>query len=537
MLINYKRKMKRGSMSLVDFFMLSFGAMVGVGWAVSSNNWIFTSGGVIPATVGFIIGTLLLLPIGFCYSELMASLPASGGVMLYAYRAFGTFISFIGGWFVALAYITILPWEAIYINDILMKLFPALANSPVIYTVLGSNITLNGIIIGIVLAVVLFIINVVGSEKASRLQTKLSMTIIVIGFIVIIASFIKFDPNNLIPSYQAFVENSHTNMLGGIISMVVIVPFFMAGFDTIPQTIEDSKREVNFSKIAKVLAFSILFAGLFYSLIIISTGAVTDWREYSQMPAPAMALMLKDVYGGGIGQVLYYLVMIGTIAGLFSTWNGMFMASARLLESMGRTNLLPQFFKTEFKKYKTPKGASIFCFFAAAVGPLVGSNLIATLTSLGSVAFVIGWFLTGISSVKLRKKEPRLYRPFRAPGGMFTLIVGSIISLVIIILSFLPTSVAFMGNIGVVLFFVWTGLGLIFYLLTNRAGHKIEKYQRDLMMYPWLLKMRTLEKKLKEIDDSEIDKENLDIYSERFLGEEEIEKEIKDKIRKDIESD
>ncbi|MDO4595284.1 MAG: APC family permease [Tissierellia bacterium] len=516
MTIRFKRRMKKGDMTLVDFFMLSFGAMVGVGWAVSSNNWIYTSGGVIPALIGFILGTLLLVPIGFCYSELMGALPAGGGVMLYAYRAFGTFISFIGGWFVALAYITILPWEAIYINDILLEIFPTLGNSPVIYQVLGSDITLNGIIIGIVLAILLFYINIAGSKQAAKIQTKLSATIIIIGVIVIIASFIKFDLNNLKPIYYVFKDNGHRNIIGGIISMIVIVPFFMAGFDTIPQTIEESHREVKFAEIAKVLAVSILFAGLFYSFIIISTGSVTEWREYSQLMPPAMAEMLKEAYGGIIGKILYYLVMVGTLAGLFSTWNGMFMASARLLESMGRTSLLPRFFATEFKKWGTPKGASIFCFIAAAVGPLVGSNLISTLTSLGSVAFVIGWFMTCVACVYLRFNAPKMFRPYRAPGGIFTLIFGSIISFAIIVLSFLPNSVAYMGKIGIVLFFVWLILGLIFYLISNRGDRRISKSERDHMMYPWKVQVDMWEKEVKKADTPE------DIDKAKFLPEGEI---------------
>ena len=39
---------KKG-VSAIDFFCIGFGAIVGVGWAVSINNWMSGSGGPIPA--------------------------------------------------------------------------------------------------------------------------------------------------------------------------------------------------------------------------------------------------------------------------------------------------------------------------------------------------------------------------------------------------------------------------------------------------------------------------------------------------------
>lgn len=70
-----RQSRKKGDMGYLDFFMLGFGSMVGVGWAVSSNHWIAQAGGPIPAFLGFIIATLLLIPIGLCHGELLATLP------------------------------------------------------------------------------------------------------------------------------------------------------------------------------------------------------------------------------------------------------------------------------------------------------------------------------------------------------------------------------------------------------------------------------------------------------------------------------
>ena len=61
---------KKG-VSAIDFFCIGFGAIVGVGWAVSINNWMSGSGGPIPAGLGYIAALIMMVPIALCYCELI----------------------------------------------------------------------------------------------------------------------------------------------------------------------------------------------------------------------------------------------------------------------------------------------------------------------------------------------------------------------------------------------------------------------------------------------------------------------------------
>lgn len=480
-----KRKIERtksGKLKRIDFFMLGFGSMVGVGWAVSSNHWLAQSGGPWLAFIGFILGTILLIPIGLSYGELMSTFPVSGGVMAYTYAAFGTFVSFLSSWFVALAYLTILPWEAIYINRIISSLIPALNEGVILYEMAGVPIYLNSAILGIVFAFLLFFINFKGSKLAAKLQGILSWIIIIIGAMVIVLSLFKGSITNLFPVYENVGVGKHTGIFSGIISMIVLVPFFMAGFDTIAQSVGEAREGIKFRKIAHILVLSIVAAGAFYAMIIISTASVSPWRDYSLASSPAMAPLLENAYGGLFGKALNTLVMFGTLAGLFTTWNGMFMAAARLLQSMGNAGLLPKVFSKEHPKYKTPVTASIFCLFAAAIGPFIGMNFIDPLTNLGSVAFVIGWLLTCLSALVLRKKAKCLVRRYSVPGGKNTLILATIISSLIVLLTFIPGQPAFMGTTGLILFSMWLVIGMIFYYYTNYGEKGISEEQRSMNM-------------------------------------------------------
>lgn len=478
-----RRKRKRGTMTKLDFFMLGFGSMVGVGWAVSSNHWLAQAGGPWPAFLGFLLGTILLIPIGLSYGELMSSLPVGGGVMVYTYRAFGTGISFLSSWFVALAYLTILPWEAIYINNILSAWLPFLGSGRILYHIGEEPIFLNSAVIGVFFGISLFWINYRGSKFAAKLQSFLSWVIIFCGILVIVFSAFHAKFANLFPLYQNVGVGTHSGFGTGILSMVVLVPFFMAGFDTIPQSVEEAHPRLKYRSIAWTLVLSIIAAGLFYALVILATGAVSPWTNYSLAQAPAMAHMLQHSYGGAIGSIIYIAVMLGTLAGLFSTWNGMFMASARLLQSMGRTGLLPKLFATEHTLYHTPVGGSIFCFIAAIAGPFIGMDFIDPLTSLGSVAFVMGWFLTCASALWIRCREPELKRPFKAPGGKGGLFLSLFISGGIVLLTFLPGQPAFMGKTSLLMFIGWLVLGGVFYYFTNYGERGLSERKRKEILF------------------------------------------------------
>ena len=58
-----KHKSGKRGLNRLDVFVLAFGAMIGWGWVVSSGDWI-SSGGVLGAVLGFLIGGIMVFFIG-----------------------------------------------------------------------------------------------------------------------------------------------------------------------------------------------------------------------------------------------------------------------------------------------------------------------------------------------------------------------------------------------------------------------------------------------------------------------------------------
>ena len=188
------------------------------------------------------------------------ALPVSGGSMVFAYRAQGSRFSFISGWIVVLAYIVLLPWEIIYINKILSILFPVLEAGAPLYIFLDNPIYPLSLLTGIAITSVLTFLNIKGSEVSGKIQTRLTITIITIAIILIFFLLIRADFNNIKPIYAVVEGYDHRSFFDGFISMLVIVPFFLAGFDAIPQAIEDAESDIKSQTISKIIIFTIIAA-------------------------------------------------------------------------------------------------------------------------------------------------------------------------------------------------------------------------------------------------------------------------------------
>ena len=131
----------------VDYFTLGFGTMVGVGWLVLMDDWL-GRGGPLGGVLGFVLGGLLLLPIASVYGRLVTLMPDAGGEVAYTAKVFPSWVSFVTGWIMMLAYLIVCPWEAVAIGRLASYVFPAL-NSMELYQVAGRPVYLPQLVLEI----------------------------------------------------------------------------------------------------------------------------------------------------------------------------------------------------------------------------------------------------------------------------------------------------------------------------------------------------------------------------------------------------
>src|SRR5215472_10661219 len=163
---------------LTDYFALAFGTMVGVGWLVLMDDWL-GRGGPVGAMLGFALGGILLLPVGFVYGEWVKRLPDAAGEAAYTAQVFPPIVSYFTGWMMLLAYFIVCPWEAVAVGKVAAYIFPWL-NSVELYRVAGQPVFLPRLVLGIALAVFLGVLNYRGIRLSASFQKWTTFTVLMV---------------------------------------------------------------------------------------------------------------------------------------------------------------------------------------------------------------------------------------------------------------------------------------------------------------------------------------------------------------------
>lgn len=468
---------KKKGLGTFDFFCVGFGAIVGVGWAVSLNKWMASTGGPVPASLGYLMVLVIMVPVGLCFAELVPMLPVAGGTTAFAYRAFGEKVSYVAGWLTLGAFLTLMPWEAIYVVDIASILVPVLKAGDPLYTLAGADVYLGHIVVGVVIALFFFFINYKGADLAAGVQKVLCIFLIGVGVLAMICALFRFDIANLQPIYENVGVSNHSNLFGGMFAILATAPFFLCGFETIPQAVEDAGGSTK--KVGFTVILSIVMACLFYAALLITIGGAWPWQDfYFNTESPACANVFSRIYGDtpAVSNLLYYLLCAGALCGLLTTWNSFMMGTANLIMALARSNMLPGVLSKRSPKTGTPANGLVVCLVASVIGPFLGLGLIDPLTTFSSAAYVLSWGMAAYCLIKLRKSEPELPRPFKLsmPLAYFAAAAMTIL----LVMLFIPGSPAYIGAMAVKMFLVWAVAGVVMYILTASARNKLSKQER-----------------------------------------------------------
>ena len=190
--------------------------------------------------------------------------------------------------------------------------------------------------------------------------------------------------------------------------------------------------------------------------------------------------MFKLIYSGGAGTFLYWLITIGAIAGLFTTWNGFFTASANLLMAMGRSRMIPAFFAKQDKNGVAINGLYLVLVLSL-IGPFLGANMIDTVTCFSATAFVLSWMISSLSLLRMRKTMPHANRPFKlaTPIAWWAGIVGVLFFVCMLI----PITPFYVGSKALIIFVVYIVIGIVLHLAAGGQRNQLSPHERMKNMF------------------------------------------------------
>lgn len=492
-----KRVKLKKSMGAGSIWAVALGSIIGWGCFIQGGLWTQRAGGPLPLFLGFLVGGLLMIVVGYSYSYMIAKFPVAGGEFAYAYKGFGRTASYICGWMLSLGYLSIVALNATALPVLASYIFPGVFNKGYLYTIAGYDVYMGEVAIALFFIILFGIMNYMGAKSVGKLQLAMVLIMCAAVVISVVGTIVtgSFDASNLAPAYGA----GDKTFGSGFISILALAPFLYVGFDCIPQSAE----EYDFPpQKCKLLIISALIIGaVIYGLMALVTDCVIPWQD---------VLALTDAYGAPVkwhtgavlemamGKIGVVFVAVAVCMGIFTGMNGFFMTSSRLLFGMARAKMLPAAFAKIHPKHKTPSVCIIFVMIVCCICPFFGREVIGWVVDMCSVGTAFGYFFTCAGAYILLKKygdenDTNRIHPVVALGGC-------VISVAILLLLIVPGSPAFMAPQSFVALVAWIVLGVIFYFCSRKKFMVVTKREMDYLILGNVQVVRGVRKGQKQSD-------------------------------------
>jgi APA family basic amino acid/polyamine antiporter len=427
-------------LGLLEATTLGVGAMIGAGIFILSGMAAGIAGPA--AIISYILCGLMTLFTALSYSELSSSIPLAGGGYTFVHQGIGGYIAFLCGWALVFGSVVACALYALgfaeHFNplaDLLIKVSPPIKFS------------------AFAIALLLLLVNIKGTKESGKTQNfftlaKVAMLFVFIGLCL---PFVKT------PSFEPFAPFGFT----GIISATALIYISFFGFEQISSASEEIKNPQK--TVPRAILLSLFVPTLIYVAVVLVSVGIVDYQTLGTSAAPLILIAQKV-----LGRYGLLFVLIAGLLSTISALNATVLTASRETYAMGRDGYLPGKIFRLHPKFKTPYTA------IAAVGVIILfftlSGEVKPVAHLANFCFLFALILVNLSVIMLRKKAPRLKRPFKLPWHPVIPVLA--IACNLLILAFMSPRTYLMGA-------GWLGLGSLVYLVYSKEQKEtVEKHRR-----------------------------------------------------------
>jgi APA family basic amino acid/polyamine antiporter len=390
---------------------VGFGIAVGVGATIGAGI-LRTPGEVAGYTrtaalclAVWLIGGLYTLLCASSVTELATMLPRAGGWYVFAERAFGRRVGFVAGCCDWMNQILGVAFVSVALGEFIADFYPPLAAHETAAAIAALS--------------VLALLNFIGLKVGSRTQNVTSLVKALALVALVIGCF-------AVPEGAAGTHTAVTVKLDGIGLLISCLLAFQAVIVTydawyspmyFAEENQDPARDLPRSLLGTVLSCIAIFL-LLNAALIHALGM--QQLQSAKAPAVQAALAAFGSYGRQIVQVISIVTVISCI-------NATLLVAPRILFGMARDGLLPRTLAGT-NHGGTPAWALGLGVAVSFV--LILSGTLETLIAIDSV-LIVAVYVFGFSSLlMLRRREPRLPRPYKAWWYPWSTLFALVVSVV-----------------------------------------------------------------------------------------------------------
>lgn len=441
------------AMSAVDLISLGIGAVIGTGIFILPGTVAATKAG--PGIIlSFIVAAIVCSTSAMCYAEFASALPVAGSAYSYGNLVFGEVIGWVLGWALILEYVLAVAavssaWGA-YFQSFLKGFhinFPTAISGP--FNPAGGT---YGNVIAIIIVLLISWMLSYGMRSSTRVNNTIVFVKIGIILLFIVVGLFYVKPSN----WHPFLPYGWIGGHGGVFGGAAAVFFAYLGFDAVSSSaaeVKDPKKNMPIGIIGTLIVATVLYVGV----SIVLTGMVS----YTKLDvADPVAFALQFVQLNWVAGI----ISIGALAGMFTMMVTMIYSSSRLIYSIGRDGLLPQFLGKLDKRGNPRNSLTIVTVIIAIMGGFVPLDQLTNLVNIGTL---IAFLFVSYGIIPLRhNKEIQNNHGYQVPFYPVLPIVSVLLCL--FMLSQLQAETWIASGI-------WFAIGLVIYFSYGMWHSKINK--------------------------------------------------------------
>jgi ethanolamine permease len=378
---------------------------IAVGLVISGEYFGWSYGWASAGTLGFVVTALFIAAMYttfiFSFTELTTSIPHAGGPFAYARQAFGPVGGYLAGAATLVEFVFAPPAISLAIGAYLHVQFPGLDPK---HAAMGAYL-------------VFMALNIVGVQIAATFE--LVVTLFAIFELLVFMGVVSpgFQWSNFA---KGGWSGADTFSLGSFSGMFAAIPFaiwFFLAIEGVAMAAEEAKnpkRSIPIAYVAGIITLVLLAIG-----VMVFAGAAGDWTKLANINDPLPQAM-KYIVGDNSGW-LHMLVWLG-LFGLVASFHGIILGYSRQIFALARAGYLPEFLAKVHPRFKTPHRAiiaggviGIAAIYSDNLIQFGGQTLTANIVTMSVFGAIVMYIISMMALFKLRKSEPNMERPYRAP--------------------------------------------------------------------------------------------------------------------------
>src|SRR5216117_1732398 len=425
---------------------LGVGAIIGTGIFVLTGIAAHDKTG--PALMlSFVVAGLACIFAALCYAEFASMVPVAGSAYTYEYATLGELFAWIVGWDLILEYAvgsaTVAHGWSHYFQDFIgifgIRIPFALTNAPFDFDPATGILNTTGKLIdfpALVITAIVTTILVKGIRESASFNAAMVGIKLAIVLVVIAVGAMYVDSRN----WHPFAPYGYTGLsffgktiLGqtgrggeplGMLAGAATIFFAYIGFDSVSTHAEEARnprRDVPIGIISSLILCTILYI----SVSAVLTGMV----PYDKINIDAPVSNAFAQVGLTWAQ---FLISLEALTGITSVLLVLMLSQPRVMLAMARDRLLPQsFFGAIHARFRTPWKSTILTgCFVALMGSFLPLRILAELVNIGTL---LAFIIVCAAVLIMRRTNPELHRPFKAPLFPFVPIFGILICLLLML--------------------------------------------------------------------------------------------------------